>query len=246
MRHLKFTFVLAAMGALAASAQATTLSLSTSSPGATMGAGRENAGFNVNIPVATGNFVQASNGVDGTPDEKITAIDFAISIPAGQQIDSAVLTLHVMSFGSSGTGIDLPVYGLNTTFTGAELTWNSSATGTPWTVSGAKDIPGDIDGSTVSITNVTPPGSGNTPVTWDVKDIIQAQYSGGTLGNGLLVGGRLAANFGTVAFAGSAQIQGAGTQPQLEIIYSVVPEPSSLVLVSLSLGLLSVARRRAC
>ena len=249
MRLFKFIAMFGVLGfatTFAPQAHATLVDY-TANTAAEMGAARE---VGPTTSYGTNNFTISSAYISATPVESFNAINFGVTIPAGQQIDSATLTLHVMSFGSSagGTVIGLPVYGLNTDFTASQMTWNNRNTSTAWTTSGAKDGTLDHDASTETITTVTIPSSGNTPFNWDVKDLIQSQYDDGTLGNGILVGGNTASAHGVVSFAGYAGLQGVGTQPTLSITYSVaaVPEPSSFAfgLAILGLGVATKSRKR--
>ncbi len=247
MRFHKFStmFGMAVVAVMSVSPAQAVLVDYTANTAASMGAGRED--LLPDTPIATNNFTTSTAFLALTAVERITAIKFGVTIPVGQQIDSATLTLHVMNFGSTASGvIGLPVYALNTDFTASEMTWNNRNASNTWALPGAQNGVSDRDASTESITTVTIPASGNTPFDWDVKDLIQSQYNSGTLSNGILVGGNTASAHGVVSFAGYGGLQGAGTQPTLSITYSAVavPEASSFSFGLLLLGIGIVTKSR--
>ncbi len=180
--------------------------------------------------------------IPGNTQRSLLQFDIS-SIPMGQQIDSAVLTLFSnTTYGSNPSANPMTVHQVTKSWVEAQATWNSASTGNTWTTPGGDHVATAIATSTLN------PLSSNQPVTWNITSLVQDWYDGGASNHGLLIKAPAvtyltfhSANFGTVAF-----------RPNLQIIYSQapvdaspVPEPSSLALFAVgSLASVVVSRRR--
>jgi endonuclease/exonuclease/phosphatase family metal-dependent hydrolase len=93
------------------------------------------------------------------------------TIPAGSQIQSAVLTLTVKTAGTDASRT-IGVYPVTTSFVQEEATWNLRRTATPWTTPG-----GDLgpEATRVVVTNVV-----GSKVSADVTAVVQAAVNDGT------------------------------------------------------------------
>jgi hypothetical protein len=79
--------------------------------------------------------------------EVVIAWDLS-SIPSDTRIEGATLHFYV----TNGSGKNYQIYTLRRAWAEAEVTWNTSASGTPWEVPGAR---GGLDRSMTSVGSVT-------------------------------------------------------------------------------------------
>ena len=153
------------------------------------------------------------------------------SVPANQQIDSAILTLYRnTTFGDNGNPSNLPMtaHQVMTSWSESTVTWNS-----PWTTAG-----GDFGASVFGTASANP--ASNQPVNWDVTGLVQSWYSGSTPNHGLL----LQSTTGNELSFWSDETANANLRPSLSVNFTAVPEPSSLMLIGALAGAVCFRRMR--
>jgi hypothetical protein len=162
-----------------------------------------------------------------------TLIQFDLgSLPLGQQIDSAVLTLHPsQNFGDNASGLDMNVHALTKPWIENRATWNSASTGNLWATPG-----GDFDPLVYAVSTNQFQSS---PVNWDVTSLIQDWYDGTVDNFGLLI-----RSFpGNSMHFYSKESSTLALRPTLTVTYSV-PEVRSIIL--LGVGLVSLFAVAGC
>ena len=156
------------------------------------------------------------------------------SLPANQQIDSAILTLYASTFfGNNPSNLPMTVHQVTKAWTESSVTWNSAAAGDPWSTAGGDFLP------TVVGTSSANPGNFQ-PVTWDVTGLVQSWYAGNSPNHGML----LQSPSGNQLHFSSREASSASLRPTLSVTLSAVPEPSSLLLCGPAAVGISLRRRR--
>jgi hypothetical protein len=157
--------------------------------------------------------------------EQRTLIQFDLSsIPAGQQIESAILTLHnaLANNGGNPLGLNMDVHAVTSSWNENEVTWNSASTGNAWTNAG-----GDFN-PFVYATATNQLGFG--PVTWDVTDLVQDWYDSSIDNDGLLIRSFI----GNQMTFNSKTVLPESVRPLLQVSYSV-PEASTFLLAGIGM-----------
>jgi hypothetical protein len=159
-------------------------------------------------------------------------------IPAGQQIDSAILTLFVHEqYGDDNpSNLNMDIHAVTAPWNELQVTWNSAATGTPWATPG-----GDFAALVYATSTANAPSF--APITWDVTDLVGEWYDGSLDNHGLLLQSFL--GNGLTFYSGNSP-SAAQYHPYLTVSHSaIIPEPSSVVLMAVGLlALVGVAHRR--
>jgi hypothetical protein len=171
----------------------------------------------------------------GNTQRTLMSFDFS-SIPAGQQIVSATLTLTALTNnGNNSGGVNMDVHAVTTPWIENQATWNSASAGNPWTTAG-----GDFDPFIYASSNANP--LNNTPVTWNVTSLVQDWYDGTIPNEGLLL---RSFNGNGLTFYSSLPGNPVSFLPSLTIEYTAIPEAGSLMLVGLGIvAVVGVARGR--
>ncbi|MBY0586943.1 DNRLRE domain-containing protein [bacterium] len=146
------------------------------------------------------------------------------AIPAGQQINSATLTLFgSRAFGDNVDGRAMDIHAVTTPWV-EQATWLFASSGTPWGTAG-----GDFDPFVYATSNANPLEF--NPVVWDITTLVQDWYDGSVDNNGLLL--KSIAGNGLTFYSTNAlnpQIR-----PLVSIEYAPIPEASSTLLVGAGL-----------
>jgi len=136
------------------------------------------------------------NGGAGNDQRSLLQFDLS-TIPAGQTIDFAVLTVWRDSqiWGGGDNGLPTNVYRVTTPWVNTEVTWNDASAGNPWTTPG-----GDFVGTTglplinpyaTNMLNIVasggPDNSGIFPLFFVVTPLVSEWYSGASPNNGLIL-----------------------------------------------------------
>lgn len=165
-----------------------------------------------------------------------TLLQFNLSgIPIGQQIDSAVLTLHPNpSLGDNANGLNMDVHAVTKAWSELQVTWDSASAGNAWATAG-----GDFDPFVYATSKST---SNVTPINWDVTSLVKNWYDGSLDNFGMLI-----RSFnGNELHFNSDEVADANLRPTLMVTYSV-PEASSLLMLGVGIitGLGLMRFRRA-
>jgi hypothetical protein len=259
MPRMRFGFAAAAAVAatLASSARATIVTLAPT---------KDNTIYQSNVNNSNGAGTQMYSGTNtaASPRRGLIAFDIAGNVPAGATINSAQLTLYLAqiagSGGGGGSGVASATLGLHAlsanwgegtssgTGSGApaatgDATWNarfySPTTPTPWTNAG-----GDYSGTTSASAAVGT--TLNVGYTWssaalasDVQQWLNTPSSdfGWILINADETSVQTFRSFFTRESSNTA------LRPQLQITFTPVPEPASIVLLAAGLAMFLLLRR---
>lgn len=168
-----------------------------------------------------------------------TLMKFDLSgIPAGQQIDSATLTLFASTdFGGNLIGLNMDVHAVTTPWIENQATWISASTGNPWTTAG-----GDFDPFVYATSTANP--ANQKPVAWNLNSLVQDWYDGSIDNEGLLI--RSFEGNGLTFYANNL-FNPDELRPFLAIEFSPIPEASSLLMLSVGSVMMlgAIVARRA-